>query len=228
MLDMMTRTRKVLAAEFDIEDFFTVRDTRAIEYMANTQTFWIRQHFQDDKTQQMSDLVSRQIAEFGGSREDVADALITKLGRELGDKNYWTVVAAATLNTSRSYSSLRSFEDAGIQRYEVVAMMDERTSTVCRTMNGRVFEVAVSLEVFSKLQNAASPDEYKAIKPWASTYTKEDGTLGFKAGDFRFDESVSDAVLAKNNFTFPPFHGRCRTRVVAEFIQKHFIFKNCR
>ena len=101
--------------------------------------------------------------------------------------------------------------------------------TVCKEMDGRVFEVSVSAKLLSRVNTAKTPDEFKEMKPWVSVKMGEDGDPVYTAGSFTFTKDVSGEDLAKHNVTIPPFHGRCRSRVIAEFIQKSlFTFSTCR
>ena len=78
----------------------------------------------------------------GFIRGDALDKIIGKVSERL---NVSKANAARLIYTeSAAYSSkarLKSFQDLGIEKYEIVATLDNRTSDICQEMDGKVFNL---------------------------------------------------------------------------------------
>ena len=78
----------------------------------------------------------------GFIRGDALDKIIGKVSERL---NVSKANAARLIYTeSAAYSSkarLKSFQDLGIEKYEIVATLDRRTSDICQEMDGKVFDL---------------------------------------------------------------------------------------
>ena len=78
----------------------------------------------------------------GFIRGDALDKIIGKVSERL---NVSKANAARLIHTeSAAYSSkarLKSFQDLGIEKYEIVATLDSRTSDICQEMDGKVFDL---------------------------------------------------------------------------------------
>ncbi len=78
----------------------------------------------------------------GFIRGDALDKIIGKVSERL---NVSKANAARLIYTeSAAYSSkarLKSFQDLGIEKYEIVATLDNRTSEICQEMDGKVFDL---------------------------------------------------------------------------------------
>lgn len=114
---------------------------------------------------------------------------------------YFKGLAANAVTNARVQAQLEAFARLGVKKYEIVNPMDERTSDICRIMNGKVFIVEDATELLDKLRAATTPEEYKRIHPWLNTSRIQELS---KAG--------VDA-LAEAGQMFPPFHFFCRSTV---------------
>ena len=60
--------------------------------------------------------------------------------------NYYDLVVRNAVNKSRNFGRVARYERLGIAEMEIVAILDDRTSTTCREMNGRRIPVSVASE----------------------------------------------------------------------------------
>lgn len=224
-IDVFKKTNKVLAKEFKVKPRFNVKDEKALAFMAGRQKFFIREHFNDTVSNRVLSDIQQQF-QRGLGRSEIADVLLSNAENKIISKNksYFKVVSSSSVNTSRSYSNLISFNDADVVEFEIVSVVDERTTHICKdVMNGRVFSVSVALDNFEDLQKTKSSEEYKKAHPWSSEKETDQGRI-YKVNNFSFDEKVTNEALAKAKFTTPPFHGGCRTTMVAQIISKSKYF----
>lgn len=197
------------AYAFDVTPSFIVEDTLAVERITKGNPLFIGTHYRDDVTAQAQRTITRTI-EKGGllSREDLATALQREMGGVVKQRNYWEIVASQAINSSRSYSSMRFFDDAGIYKYEIVAVLDEVTSKQCEYMDGQVLEVQKTLLNYDRYDLAETVDELKDVCPWL-TATKE----GVFCRGQLLGPDLSGEDLQALGVNAPPFHGNCRTSV---------------
>lgn len=112
---------------------------------------------------------------------------------------YWNVVANAAASRAYHYGLLRSGQFAGRTTFRFDAVMDKRTSAICRSMNGRQWTISRGLDLMVRVAEAEHPEDVKTISPWV------------KASDI---DGYSDEELANMGVMVPPLHGRCRSTLV--------------
>ena len=83
----------------------------------------------------------------------------------------------------------------GYRAYRLDAVIDSRTTEVCRSLNGKEFWLADAVARLEKLARVA-PEEIAEQSPWLAL---EDV------------DGMDSAALSKNGILTPPFHANCRT-----------------
>ena len=220
---------------------FNALDRRITAHVTRTQVNFV------------TDELGRRVEGFGGeARRIVAEGLEAGLGRDdisaalqaaaqdafvARSAFYWDVVAGAFIGNGRSYAQLSSYAEAGIARYLIEAVLDERTTEICRYLHGKVFEVADGLRRFDALDRLDQPEEVKQAQPWVReshdpatgnrvlymdrgglrTPLVEVTRSGFGTRDDRGEhgQAVSNRELMDLGVSYPPYHGLCRTTTLA-------------
>lgn len=179
---------------------FNLPDRRAMGWLHQHEMYWTRTHYTREWTGRIANLAEVAIKN-GLSRNDAGLFFQNTLGEAFrGEReSYWSLVADAVTTRSRSFGSTEAFVKAGVTRYEVDAVVDHRTSDICRYLDGKVFEVADAVRVRDAMIAAPTPEAAKEIMPWA------------KPSDV-IDKSPE--ALAAMGVVAPPFHGNCRSRLV--------------
>lgn len=111
---------------------------------------------------------------------------------------YWEMVANVAASRGYHYGMLKTMEMTSVIGYRFVAVIDGRTSKVCRAMNGREFLVAEAVNVLEGLAEDPDPEAAKTRTPWLSA---------------RDITGKSNADLASLGFMIPPLHPRCRSTI---------------
>jgi hypothetical protein len=186
------------AAGLQVGSNFTAFDRRAMHFLTRSETLYIRNQCGRrlaDFGHQIRTGVAKGMA-AGWGRDDIRESLAAAASRALVGRGraYWQVVAGAFVGRGRSYCQLGTYADAGLTHYRVIAVMDERTSAVCRAMHGRILSVVAGIDAFKRAEYLVDPSAIKAINPWPSL-------AELKAG-------------AADMLTFPPYHSLCRTVTV--------------
>lgn len=187
-------------------------DEKAIEALQADQMLWIGRHYPENLRRAV-----RAAVESGALRglghdiagKRVAAAIAEVLGRVVvpkgfsgSDAKYFEGIAANTSTNARVRGQVRSFSDIGITNYEIVNPMDERTTDICRFMNGKVFSVSDAESQISRASAATTPDELKEVHPWLS--------MGEIKGIY---SKGGISALVEAGQALPPYHFRCRSTV---------------
>lgn len=112
--------------------------------------------------------------------------------------HYWELTADAITTRSRSFGSIEAMVKADVTQYRWDSVVDHRTSDICRSLDGKVFEVAAAVEVRDAMIAAETPEEAKEIMPWLKP-----------------DEVVDTPVeeLQRLGVVLPPAHALCRASI---------------
>lgn len=172
-------------------------DYRALELIGQQQYFWLREHYSRDVQAGFEGLLNQAYAE-GWSRDRLAEAMQQQF-RELApaSRAYFNGLADHTTRKLREIGRVAGYERAGITQVKVQAILDARTSAICRCMNGRIIPVATLAAQKERILSARSREELQQAQPWLTNLT-----------------AVSDLPA---NYGLPPYHYRCRTVTVAYF-----------
>lgn len=229
--DARRRHRLTIGAEFN------AFDRRIVRYVARSQSLFVTGEYgrRHQEAERRAHEVVALGLEQGLGRDDIARDLHNALGRVLTGRSsaYWDVVAGAFTGTSRSYGQMSSYAEAGIHRYQISAVLDEATTTICRMMDGRTFAVSDALDLFDRVERLEDPRAIKATVPWVREGTDKTTGRGrlfvnrggenvliadvTRSGAGRRDDrgefvgARSERELAQLGVTYPPFHGRCRS-----------------
>jgi hypothetical protein len=112
----------------------------------------------------------------------------------------------ANQTTSRlaAFGALSQLDAKGIVSYRLQAILDKRTSKICRRLNGKMFTVSVGLDHIRSVVRMTNPDDLRSADPWVPS----------NADALKFIEAADSQELIGNKWHVPPFHPHCRTIVV--------------
>ena len=143
------------------------------------------------------------------SREKAGRLFREELGPTLGEsQGYWERFANHVVTRATEFGRLDGYLAAGgdgtspISHLRVVAVLDARTSEICRWMHGRVIPVAYAAALRDELMRASDPEDVKRVAPWP------------RPGDLR-GKATSELLQENLGLAMPPYHFGCRTRTVA-------------
>jgi len=169
--------------------------------------------------------------EHGLGRAAVGRALRDAFGDAFNRHDtYWRGLAANCINRARNFGGVESMVQAGVETFEIIAVMDQRTSPICRLMNGKIFRLEHAVTQRDRLIASNDPEAVKVIAPWRSP-DEVRSALGLPKGYLpplpgegqgtvaevsKAGESDGDR-LARIGMTLPPYHYHCRTTYVVDF-----------
>jgi hypothetical protein len=151
---------------------------------------------------------SERSAEFDLFREQLGEKY-----QNLTDRQIKTIVQTS-VQRIRNWAHIGSLSQAELEKAKIVALLDSRTTEICRELDGKIFRIGVaqkSIERLNQLEPGAFAKEMyesqigKAISKepvkTVQSFLEKDG------------KTISDD-LVKTGRGFPPYHPNCRTRVV--------------
>jgi hypothetical protein len=223
------------AWELDISTTFEAVDKKVIDHIASSQAFYLRNEY--GKRSDAWSAVARQIVadgvEQGLDKYDIARSLKAALDGTSAQRTqgYYAMIASVFTARARSYGTLSSFDEAGIEEYEISESLDEVSCNACRFIDGHTFTVSVALGAFNTIAESPDPEAVMDVQPFIGTRRQEDGTtaLYYKAGGGRktvahveesafgqkdekgkFSHAMRRDALEGAGLTTPPFHPSCR------------------
>jgi len=184
-------------------------DTKALAALEKNLLFWVGDYYKDDLQQNVNSILT----DFflgGDSVRGVRDRLIEQLGIEFDRApSYWELLADHTASKVREIGRVAGYERTTINRVQFVARIDERTTDVCRRMNGKIIEVPAMRKQVDRYLDACegrNPEKVKSAWKWWDDKTIND-----------LSDRKLDKLIAKGEIGIPPLHARCRSLTVAYF-----------
>lgn len=235
-----TRLAVIASTKIEIAASLSERDLAAEAAIRKSHLNFIR-NSSGERVEALS-VRAREVVANGMSRGLGTDVISEKLSEALKNDiprptSYWRVVADAFVGRARTTSQIDAYEDAGIETYEIVAVIDEATTDICRFMDGKQFTVAAARTLIDSLNEIDDPEDVRYANPWVRKGVDPDGVLrlfvpnadgstttiakiarsGVGKRDDRgeYTSARSESELASLGIPMPPFHGRCRSTIVA-------------
>ena len=177
-------------------------DIRAINAMRNN-FYWVGKEFNKGFTDRLKDIIE---SAFRGevARSELAGRLKDEFASELKQSvRYFEGVSDHIISQNQNISTVNQARKYGVKYYKVVAVMDSRTSAICRSMNGRLIPAEHIERQCDNIMNAKDMASKKAAATWAKA-----------PYNGRSDKMDS-------NFGMPPYHFRCRTEIVPAWIDEY-------
>lgn len=200
---MAKKSLKMIAQKLNkklVFSFDTI-DKEAISSMRKG-FYWMGVEYNEALQKRLKDLIEKT---FKGeiANEDIGAVLRDEFGSLIGaNESYFKGVAEHISLQSQNISRVMQGKKYGVQCYKVVAVMDSRTSEICRSMHGRIIPASHLENQAQKILSAKNMSQKKNAAIWQS-----------KAYNGRSDKMSA-------NFGLPPYHFRCRTEVVPVWIDE--------
>ena len=180
---------------------FDVVDSQAAKILGEHTMFWILNYYSDHLNKEMDEILKQYFIDgklIGEVASDFATKFLDKSDRGFA---YFEGLAEHTTYRVNELGKINGFEKAGIEFYEIKAIIDDRTSEVCRQMDGVIFPVSEAIKFRNTVLNLKSKEDIKKFAPWRPASE----ILDFKKNGF------------PTGMALPPYHWRCRTITIAYF-----------
>ena len=185
-------------------------DLDALRVVQDSNLFWVGNNWNSNTKQIFQDALTALYQE-GLSRDELAAKLAEDFAG-LGERciSYWTMLADHIGTKTREIGRVNAYQRAGVEEVVVRAHMDDRTTNICRAMNGKVISVN---------ELAKQRDDYlEAVSHRNVPAAKRAWKMRADSEDFSEIESMPEGTLV-TDIGGPPYHFNCRTITVVRFRQ---------
>lgn len=184
--------------------FEPAKDTFILDFLRETDSLYLGKFIRrGDVADRMKQTIIEEYIAVGRDYTDKAfiQSVADRLGIEARNAE---MIVRTTASTSRNFASLRIMEQSRVvQRYEIVGPSDRLKCPWCQNMLGRTFSVESGVSRMNQMLDAG-PENFPEVAPFL--------VGAVKAADL---EEMSDYELQRAGFSAPPYHPRCRDRLVA-------------
>jgi len=238
--NIFTGTRKTIRSNFLPNVGLSMRqpDLAAVKAIGEQQGWWMRNASGmrcDRLTAQARKIVQQGLTD-GLGRTEIAANLMDSLPNawQAMGQRYFSSVASVAVARGRSYSEVSGYIEVGIESLEVQAVLDERTTDICRCLDGTIIDTNVVSEQIVGAMNVTTPEDIRDASPFLKEVTNRE--TGFKdivtsnSGDRiaevvrsgfgnvddrgQFNTFVSGNQLVDLKIGPPPYHFECRSYTV--------------
>lgn len=205
------RTAKLL--EVPVEWSSVDRD--AVEWITENGVYWIGRHYDETLSARIVAAAADAGLVEGLGVADVAERMSVALADVASrSDSYWRGMAATVVTRARNFGAVETLRVLEVTEVEILAVMDGRTSPVCRHLNGKVYRVTDLVAQRDRMMGAATPEEVRAIAPWLPfKEVRELAEPGWK------DARDVDRLVAAG-VALPPYHFHCRTGFVVRVFRE--------
>ncbi len=201
------RTRSVIERSFRAGEAQIVpgiaRDApsvqRVLEEMVDVAQWNTNQYFNQQVIPSLQRQINNAFANADAFEQLDITPIRTALDRRLKSVPYWRVVANAATSRAYHYGLLKAAQFQGFRGYQFKAVIDSKTSEICRSLNGKVWSIASALSKFEQVAGSDDPDEVKRVFPWPR---------------FKDVQGLSVEQLQAMGVMVPPLHGNCRSTLI--------------
>lgn len=188
-----------LAEVLGIAPQFNLVDRRALAALDRYALYPVLHHF-DDHLEKKIRLFGRQMIKEGLNQVEAGKLFADEFGKKYNIESfrYWEGYANNIGTRSAEIGRVSAYESAEIEEVEVRAILDHRTTEICRHMHGRIISVRALAEVRDAIVANTDPEKVAKITPWPKADV---------IANLRTSELPDGAKL-------PPYHFGCRTRTM--------------
>jgi len=192
---------------------WNLKDRFAMRAINDGSLYWIGQYYPDF----LQGFVNNSLNKYfrgGYSRRDIMlDLEVAFRDKFSKSDSYWRLFADNTVSRSREIGRVRSYVKNDIVKIRVVAVLDTRTTEVCRKLHGHVISVTyLNDQIDRYIKASGSGNKTKVKNAWKWTKDKT-------AKKWKSNRDINNAIK-KGNIASPPYHANCRTVTVPEYVAR--------
>lgn len=158
----------------------------------------------------------------GDSLEKLADKIAEKMKVSKANASRLVYTESAAYS---SRARLKSYQDLGVEKYEIVATLDNRTSDICQDMDGKVFdlkdyEVGVTANPFHVRCRTTTAPYFDDMEGERAARNETTGETEYVPADMKYSE-WKEKYISKN-----PFEKTEKSGIIEEIRKNSTILKN--
>lgn len=203
---------------------FGAPDTRTLKFFVDTDSWYFSKYLNNSEPSLKKFIAEEYVAKGGRRTFDMTQEHIEDIRAALGDrlKNVNDIGVQRIVNGSvtraRNWAHIRRLNEGRVKLAKIVAVLDNRTSEICKFLDGKFLRVGVAAEAVDRLSELEPGDFAKEM--YESPIAKALATANQNADEVAkvFDGQIDDGGVLDDSLMaagrgFPPYHLNCRTRV---------------
>jgi hypothetical protein len=201
------RTRDNIIRKGRIPGRLTLPDKRAVKFIQGLDDFYFSKFLQNDSAKgPMLRFLQREYLEGGFT--DI-DSFAKKFGKAFGDisKPQMKRIVDTSVSRIRNWGHVRQLAEFKITTMEIVEVMDRLTCPTCAEMDGKLFQVKAADRKVQELSELSAEEFDEKVYKGAP----ED----WRNNPVEYARSRTTDQMIADNIVGPPFHPRCRGRLVS-------------
>jgi len=151
---------------------------------------------------------------FGRETTESVNDFRLAVGGRLANLNDYGVrtIITSSVQRIRNYAHINSLRQARYKYGKITAIIDQRTSEICRYLDGKYIRIGVAAATVDRLTKL-DPGDY-ALEMYKSELGKaySSDSVDYVKDRIGSDGVIEDSLVAEGR-GFPPYHPNCRTRV---------------
>jgi SPP1 gp7 family putative phage head morphogenesis protein len=185
-------------------------DVQNIETAKSNGVFWIKSHYDTAISDKLADIINTNISENNSSTQ-LANELKTEFSSiSKQSDSYFQGLAEHTGLRVREFGRLHNYHRLGATHYQIVAVIDDRTSDICLALDGKIFPLEPALKSIDAMmrvqEETSDPDEAKERLKEIAPFIRDD--------QIEYNDAGIPYGISGEHVGFPPFHWRCRSRTI--------------
>ena len=218
-----------------ISGSLSLKETEAVKRVADQQGWFLRgeQGQRSDALTARGKLIVQQGLEDGLGRHEIGKMLEELPGLWNGrSRHYASVCASVSTDRARSWGHVTSYRSAHVQKLEFVAVLDEKTTDICRYADGSILDVDGCAALAQRGADVETPEDIASVNPFVRNVREGDRTFLDTSNGVRIAEILRSGVgnrddrgsfnahivgsqlTSKAQIGLPPLHFACRSTVV--------------
>lgn len=173
---------------------------QVLDGVANAAGYYTNNHFNTQVIPAIQRDIAAMLADHTGLHKPDLAPIRDALDKRLASVPYWRLVANAAASRAFHYGVAKSGQLTRATSYTWDSIIDNKTSAICISLNGRTFQLADAVNLMERAA-AASPAQQRTIMPWP---TREQTAA---------IPDMTNAQLRDLGFIVPPAHGNCRSTI---------------
>lgn len=203
---------------------FGAPDTRTLKFFESVDRWYFSKYLNNSEPSLKKFIAEEYVAKGGRRTFDMTSEQIADIRDALGDrlKNVNDIGVQRIVNGSvtraRNWAHIRRLNEGAIKLAKIIAVLDERTSEICKFLDGKFLRVGVANDAVDRLielepgEFAKEMYESPIAKALATANQNADEVAKVFDGLIDDNEVLDDSLMAAGR-GFPPYHLNCRTRV---------------
>ena len=204
-------------------------DKRSLDFFEKLDKFYFSKYLNNNEPGLKRYFADEWIAKGGRSTVDLTPEQIEEIRAALGarlknvnDVNLERIVRGATVRT-RNWAHINRLREGRVELARIVAVIDERTSEICKFLDGKFLRVKAAADAVDRLSQLEPGDyakevfESPAAKAFKAANNNAEEVEKFFDGQIDKEGVLDDSLMAAG-YGFPPYHVSCRTRITGEIV----------